>query len=557
MKTLFPLLVCVVALLPAEQLHAQRRNGPAPKPAPSADSPKSQEAYSISERGPHYRVWQRIETVTNAIGRVVTNRHSYTELATGLHFRRNGKWVETSEQIDLLPDGSEFGAAATNGPHQVFFPDDIYQGAIRTITSDGKRLTSRPTVITYFDGTNNVIIAELTNSIGQILPSGNQVIYTNCFPGLADILCTYRKSGFECDLIFRATPPAPKEFNLPDDCRIQLWTEWFDTPDPVPTRTNLGRDGLADSALNFGSLKMVRGKAFSILPEGQSKTAPAEKHAPAMVYKSWQKAEGRAFLIEELPVGRISGELDKLKHASIKPHDVLPSRRQARNVPLLPPARSIEHRTSQMQVAQTDLASKVGLVIDYTEVGDPVDSYTFKADTTYLVTNAFYVNYDITLEGNTVIKFPETSGQVSAEWVNCQTGPYRYAVLTSQNDNSIGETISGSSGNPAQGGSDYIYQYSDNPISYIRASYAEVALKYVDQNADVSNSQFVHCGGGVEVDVPDSEIRLHDCLFAHSGPARGDLIVRGENLTIDDCYQFSSGDYAYLTNCILVLATDS
>src|SRR6266704_1092625 len=276
--------------------------------------------FTVVARNGHSRVWQRVTWHTNQ-DRAFAVTNKFTELATGMHFRRNGQgdWLETSEQIDLLPPGADFAAAETNGPHQVFFPADIYEGAIRTVSPDGKQLTSRPAAITYFDGTNNVAISCLTHSVGQILPSGNQVIYTNCFPGLADILCTYRKSGFQCDLVFRSKPPPPAD---PDHCRIQLWTEWFDTEDPVPTSPDTNQlDGLSDSTLDFGVVKMIRGKAFSVGRSqlGSDVPAAATRSGPP-VYKTWQKVNGRAFLIEEIPLRRLASQLNELAFLE-QPHN--------------------------------------------------------------------------------------------------------------------------------------------------------------------------------------------------------------------------------------------
>src|SRR5262245_43554703 len=103
MKTTFFFFSSFLLLLVASPLRAQTSgNRPVPPATRLTNHHETQRAFTISERGPHHRVWQRIETLTNAVGRVITNRHSYTELATGLHFRKNGEWVETSEQIDLL-----------------------------------------------------------------------------------------------------------------------------------------------------------------------------------------------------------------------------------------------------------------------------------------------------------------------------------------------------------------------------------------------------------------------------------------------------------------------
>src|SRR5207247_636613 len=66
-----------------------------------------------------------------------------------------------------------------------------------------------------------------------------------------------RISGFECDVVFRAKPPSPDVFGMDPDVRLQLLTEFFDTPDPAVLATvSSEQDGLTDAVLGFGSLTM-------------------------------------------------------------------------------------------------------------------------------------------------------------------------------------------------------------------------------------------------------------------------------------------------------------
>ena len=60
----------------------------------------------------------------------------------------------------------------------------------------GTRLSSRPLGLSLFDGTNGVLIAELKSSIGQVLPSGTGIIYTNVFT-----------DQLGCDLVADLSPP--------------------------------------------------------------------------------------------------------------------------------------------------------------------------------------------------------------------------------------------------------------------------------------------------------------------------------------------------------------
>jgi len=226
--------------------------------------------YAVTERGPDYKVLQKtvLENGTNRV-------HRYTELATGMNYTNaSGQWMEAQEQISVLPGG---GAVANQGRHQVYFPANIYNGVLEVVTPDGRHLKSRPLGVSYDDGSNTVFIATLKSAAGY-LTSSNQVTYRDAFTGFkADLVCTYRRSGFECDLVFRQQPPTPDAFGLDASfSTLQLVTEFFNTTDPE--QTPAGSDdwfGLQDSTLKFGKLTMTHGKAFAMKP-GNSQL-PASK----------------------------------------------------------------------------------------------------------------------------------------------------------------------------------------------------------------------------------------------------------------------------------------
>ena len=155
-------------------------------PASSVPPPT---AFQVVSRGANFEVWQREFFEQTPDGRIIPHIQKYTELATGMYYHdATGQLVKSKETVGVLPDGR---GAATQGAQQVYFPPDIYNGAIQIVTADGRQLQARPLGISYDDGTGTVMIAELTNSIGQILPSGNQVIYTNAFTDFAaDLVCT-------------------------------------------------------------------------------------------------------------------------------------------------------------------------------------------------------------------------------------------------------------------------------------------------------------------------------------------------------------------------------
>src|ERR1022692_2756926 len=218
--------------------------------------------YAITVQDANSRAWQRTDYQISPSGEVITNTHGYTEICSGLNHWA-GKWVESSEQIDILPNGT---AVATNGQHQAYFPGDIYQGQIELVTPDGLQLYSRPLALSYFDGTNTVVIAELTNSIGVVVGK-NQVIFPNAFSGLAaDLRYFYTKSGFEQDIVIKQQPPTPESLGLnPDTARLQILTEFFSPPQPTIEQTELPPQAgvsLTDESLGFGAMQMVQGRAF-------------------------------------------------------------------------------------------------------------------------------------------------------------------------------------------------------------------------------------------------------------------------------------------------------
>ena len=397
-------------------LHAQNAS-PALSPGNTANAPLPiATPYAVTARDANNNVWERTTYERSPDGQIVPRKHSYTELATGLNYLKDGQWTESKEKIDVLPQG---GAAATQGQHQAYFPADIYQGQIELVTPDGQHLKSRPMGISYDDGTKTVLIAQLKDSVGELVGS-NQVVYSDTFTDFkADLVCTYRKSGFECDLVFREQPPSPENYGLSSQsARLQLLTEFFDTPEPKQTSAAVSRrDGLSDTTLQFGSTVMGHGKAFAV-----SGTAPSAKMP---VYKSWIHVDGRTFLVEELPYQKIEPALQSLpvpasaSAATVSMNSPLHKVSASR---LLIPSWMVQKTgTNVIQLAKIDLNRKPGVVLDYVTMNSDKDNFTFQGDTTYYISGMVNLNGTTTLEGGTVIKIPQSaSGQllsVGGHWI--------------------------------------------------------------------------------------------------------------------------------------------
>lgn len=296
MKKLFSFIITFVSVLTL--CHAQQTS----QPIGSILSPT---LYTVVLRGANSRAWESMSYQVSASGQIIPRVHQYTELATGLCFQQNGQWADSVEQISILPDGS---AAATNGQHQAYFPSDVYDGVIKLVTPDGLQLQSQPIGLSYDDGTNTVLIAELTNSVGELI-SSNEVLYPNAFVGIdADLLYTYTKAGFEQDVLLRQQPPSPENFSMDSQTTtLQMMTEFVDPPEPsIKTHKLPAQQGMAldNDSLNFGTMNMKTGRAF--LPG-----AKGDK-VHAVVAKKWVNVSGRQILVEEVPVMTLANAISNL-----------------------------------------------------------------------------------------------------------------------------------------------------------------------------------------------------------------------------------------------------
>src|SRR3989442_3573530 len=179
------------------------------------------------------------------------------ELATASAHLVNGAWVDSSDQIEI----TKTGAQATNSQHQVSFLGNINApGSIDlTLPVGGNHLLSSVIGLSYEDLATgkSILISSVKDSIGQLLPSGNQVIYPDAFTDLeadavnADILYQNKISGLEQLVLIRQQLPAPSEWGLSDDSSVlQVITAFENPPQPTITERKIG--GALDQHLDFG-----------------------------------------------------------------------------------------------------------------------------------------------------------------------------------------------------------------------------------------------------------------------------------------------------------------
>ena len=553
-------------------------------PAPTAFSPVSRDGSST--------VWERTVYEQGPNGTVVPKKHRYTELASGLNYLDpgSGQWQPSRAEISLLPPGGAFAAAATQGSHKASFPLDLAQGVILLSGPDGKQLTSRPVGLFFEDDSNSVLIAILTNSVGELVGS-NQVLYPNAFEGAAaSIRYTYTKAGFEQDIVVQGQLPDPGTLGLnPARARLGVLTAFFDTNNPVATSGPTDpQTGLSDTTLRFGAMTMTKGRAFSV-GDGEQTPPPASVTPANLVnwitnaaqrtsasgatpsYKRWFQLNGRNFLMEEVPYRRVAAQLQQLPPATGRLNtvstnlfatdlflDAIPARL------LSLPASGEPVKPQTMRLTRVDWDQTRAVVLDYQVVSAGGD-YTFQGDTTYFVSGSCYFN-NVILEGGTVIKYPNVNSvpgtQIGAwtassyievdEALTCQTSSYHPAVFTAADDNTAGEPLpyplssgglpSGFYANPAIFFDSPYYSVS---LSNVRVNYAELAFLVGDNiSLTVSDSQVYATGIMALLGMNDGysyyTMTLTDNNCLYSGPSGGGFVVLdygngGDSYNLNNC----------------------
>ncbi|MDB6016693.1 MAG: hypothetical protein JWR19_1182 [Pedosphaera sp.] len=472
----------------------------------------------------------------------------------------NGQWVEASTEIQITPTG----AIAAHGQHQVTFAANINTaGAIDLTTPEGKHLRGHILGLSYFDAATgtNVLIAELKDSVGQLLPTKNQVLYADAFTDFqADVRYTYTKAGFEQDIILRQQIPSPAEWGLnPATTRLDVLTEFIDPPVPGVTRRQM--PGGPDQQLDFGVMQMGQGRAFMV--------GTASEEVP--VNKQWSNFDGRTVLVEEVPVSQIQPQLDTLPPAPAattaqlhtSPDSVLHRLALQR---LLPEPKFAVKGTSGFKLAALSTDTK-GLVLDYT-VATSQSNFTFQSDSTYFVSGTLNLSGTTTIEGNTVVKYANTNlAELSISGtLNCQTAPYRPAVFTAKDDNSVGEIISGSTGTPSG-----YYAFTalwcsgispGADLNYVRILNASTGVRVIGTAVtSLRNSQFVHCDTSVFA-LSSATLNVRNTLLYQSGTyalrALFGSTALCEHLTVDQASTLIGGSSStvFLTNSLLAAITN-
>ncbi len=531
----------------------------------------------VVDSGPHHRVIQQRVVETLADGRTRERIRSYTAVGTGLNYfdPETRQYRATEEIIEIIR-----GAAVANrGPHKVSFAENANSpGAITLDTPDGKRFRSHVTGLAYTDSASgrSVMIAELRDTIGALVPP-NRVIYADAFAGdcRADIRYTYTAGGLEQDIIIFRSPPPPEAWGLPSQTtRLECFTEFIEMPAGNRTEVilNTARDreqakrmvepDLIDQHLDFGAFKMPTGYVF---PVGAELTL--ENGIPTG--KSIDTIEGRTFLIERVDYSAIQQHLTQLPQAAAvrKKNFGLPGPRRMM-AGILPAApKGNPGKWKETQVAKVDLG-RPGLVLDYTAINGSMTNVTFLAGETYYITNTVFC-YGTTVLESAILKFRSGAHFYNYGPIQCRTTPWRSAVLTARDDNTIGQPLLDSTGSPSGLYAGYAIVCLNTASRYdihdVQIRYANYGLLTIGAiKADLTNVRISKGNRGIGWNA-NTDIAHRNVLFSELTTAllavNLNTTNRFEHATFHKIGSFLSATNASvivaMTNCLLISVTNN
>ena len=185
-------------------------------------------------------------------------------------------------------------------------------------------------------------------------------------------------------------------------------------------------------------MQMGRGNAF--LLGTNSSSVP--------VNKQWLLLNGRQLLVEEVPVVSIAAELESLPLPTRQTSSTATTLAVSRNL-ILPPQRLVKTTPKAMLMAKGSRPTQ-GLVLDYNTINSRQTNYSFRGDTTYYISGRVYLFGTNRFEGGAVIKYTNNAALFNSSTTSPQVlaTAYRPVIFTAQDDNSVGDTISVSTGNP-------------------------------------------------------------------------------------------------------------
>jgi hypothetical protein len=521
-------------------------------------------AYVPGQGGPNHREWLKVTTTTNLQGQITVRTNlAYTEIATGLNFwdEGTGQWKESSEEIYALPGA----AVATNGQTKVIFASNPNTSVAVDMVVGQHRWQSHVLGLSYLDTAtgSNVLISELKDNCQGVIVPPSQVVYPDAFTDFkASIVYSYARSGIEQWVLMEERPPfLPEAFGLHSETTVlQVLTEFVSAPQPTIREDVIpSGDGrwVADQNLDFDDMVIGPGKAF----------ASGGDELPGIpVQKQWANLDGRIILAESISVAAAAASLDQLPtpaQAGVGPvsgsvRHIVSAKR------LLPGPKLAKAAHGEMKIAQI---RPRGFSIDYSTLSTSLTNQDFLSDSVFFLSaNVSLFGSNTIFEGGSVLKFASNVTLTVNTPVTWLGNDFRPVVMLSKDDNSAGDSISGSTGLPKTNFYAATALYFNSAaagtnlvVKNLRVLNAQTAVAISGGTGHVlADVQLVNCRNGIA--ATNADFSLRNALFANvlTNFTGSSATGRVEHLTSDTAIWLnqSIGANLFLTNCLLVAVTN-
>ncbi|HXJ41832.1 MAG TPA: hypothetical protein VNH18_21320, partial [Bryobacteraceae bacterium] len=345
---------------------------------------------------------------------------------------------------------------------------------------------------------------------------------------------------------------------------FQVITE-FGSGTPTPQITQTTSDGTdTDDFLDFGSIQMGQGFAFALGDETNK----------VRVAKHWAVLSGRTCLIEQVPFTEVAPVLQNLglppappATGSIQPKDSIINRLADKIV--LPEPKLARKESKSLKLVSKPLNTH-GFAMDFNTLTSSTN-WVFTADSTTYVSGLCSLFGSNVWEGGCVLKFATNASILlnpafgTTPTTSFRGSIYRPIIITAKDDNSCGQTITGSSGSPSgyyASPAFNIAALATQNITGMRFCYAKQAISIGGNSANIYHSQFVNCQSGLS--LGGGTVHLRNVLFANVVTniiMTGGMTVTVENGTFSGSSYLatgpsSSGSSLSLVNCILANVTN-
>jgi hypothetical protein len=460
------------------------------------------------ERGAHHQV---VEVSHQNESGSVTRAH-YTALGNGWHYQdAAGTWVESRPVIQDYGDT----ILCTGASFRVLLNTNLNTtGAVDLETSDRQRIVSHPLGIAFYDPESgkSVLLAQIQDSRAELV-SSNLIVYRDAFDGngiRASVTYGYWRGRFHQDVTFERAPAVtPADFGMGPSTRLEVLTEFVDSPIPTLTpvvmkrekdeakRTRMVAPDLVDEKLDYGAMTMYLGRAF---------TTEAGKRGGVPVAKRLVKIEDRTVLTEAVEWRDVEANFAKLPRQAAtgsRLKSVVAGQRELpRKVVTEEPERpSFEARVTRAGQPRLAMLPRrgtgpEGFVLDY-ELIQSAEEFTFQSGQTYYVADYVVIDGVATFEAGAVIKYAPGAQLSIAGTVN---GPDGTVVFTAKDDDSVGQSITNSTGLPSGSYADIALAFYYVPyayLGYVDIRFAETGLYCYTGSWSIYTSSFLNCDLGV------------------------------------------------------------